>query len=151
MVNLGFCAGRKPTNDAQTSCVYWPLTGICEVPVFPVWSSSKPDTRDVNPEPCCTTFSIIAVICAAADALITCRCGCSSSGLIAVPTRSTTCGGAYFPPLAITLTAESICTMLTSMPWPNELVAYCASAMDAADGGGTVVSPATSMPLGLVS
>ena len=35
----GFLAGRNPTNDDHTSCVYFPLTGICEVPVLPVWSS----------------------------------------------------------------------------------------------------------------
>src|SRR2546429_8508354 len=65
IVKRGGCAGRNPTNEGQTSCVYWPLTGICEVPVFPAWSSSKPFVRDVQPEPFCTTCCIIAVILAA--------------------------------------------------------------------------------------
>src|SRR5712692_6408790 len=60
IVNLGWLAGRKPTYEAQTSSVYCPLTGICDVPVFPAWSSSKPLTREVQPEPCWTTSSIIA-------------------------------------------------------------------------------------------
>src|SRR5882762_9684937 len=102
IVHFGFCAGRKPTNEAQTFSVYLPLTGICEVPVLPAWSSSKPCTRDDQPDPFCTTASIIAVIFLAVAALITWRWGCSITGLIVLPIRSTTCGCAYLPPLAIT-------------------------------------------------
>ena len=60
------------------------------------------------------------------------------------------CGGAYLPPFATTLTAASIWIMFASMPWPNELVAYCESAIFAAEGGGMVSSAAESIPLGLV-
>src|SRR5579864_2546995 len=150
MVNRGCCAGKNPTYDVHTSDVYCPLTGICELPVLPVSSFWKPGTRASEPEPFCTTCSIIVVICAAVWGLTTWRCGCRRTGLIWVPTRSTTCGGAYLPPLAITLTAASIWTMFTSMPCPNEEVAYIESAICEADGGGTKLSPATSIPLGCV-
>ena len=71
----------------------------------------------------------MVVIWAAVAALMTWRCCCTSTGFNLVPTLSTTWGGAYFPPLATTLTAESICTMFTSMPCPNDTVAYCESAI----------------------
>src|SRR5260370_9033525 len=148
MVKRGCCAGRKPTYDVHTSCVYWPLTGICELPVLPVSSLAKPGTRANEPEPFCTTCSIIAVIFAAVSGLITWRCGCSRTGLTWVPTRSTTCGGAYFPPLATTLTAESSWTMFTSMPWPNDAGADCQSPTLEPHRRGTKLSPATSTPLG---
>ena len=47
--------------------------------------------------------------------------------------------------------ADSIWTMFTSMPWPKAEVAYCESCITEADGGATVDSPATSMPLGFVN
>src|SRR6266581_7130455 len=73
IVNRGWFAGRKPTKDAHTFSVYLPLTGIWDVPVLPAWLSSKPGTRDVQPDPYCTTACIIAVIFLAVAALTTCR------------------------------------------------------------------------------
>ena len=150
IVKRGWSDGRKPTKELQTSCVYLPLSGICDVPVFPAWSSSNPRILDVQPEPFCTTCSIIAVILAAVAGVMTWRCGCRSSGLSCVPIRSTAWGGAYLPPLATTLIAASIWTMLTSMPCPNEDVANCESCILATDGGAMKFSPATSIPLGCV-
>ena len=63
------------------------LDGVLEVEGE---SFSNPWTRAVQPDPYCTTACIIAVICFAVLALMTCRCGWSITGLILLPIRSTT-------------------------------------------------------------
>ena len=103
--------------------MYWPLTGICEVPVLPPSSFSKPATLASWPDPFWTTDFIISFIWAAVAAETTC-CGAASERAVGrPPTRSTTCGWIHLPPLGTTFSAAIIWTMFTSMPCPKEVVA----------------------------
>ncbi len=111
-----------------------------------------PGTRAGRPAPASVTRTIIPVICEAAVGLTTCRTSLGST-FSTVPsvcwTWSTMCGCISLPWLANEFTAVISWIGVTEMPWPNAIVAKLTSFRSLNAGNDGLISPASSVPVGV--